>query len=119
MNDQRALEDQLNELEHLAAKYGLYDAQDWLRTARARKVEVVAVHEALKRGKETELVFTLIHTVLVSYEGRKTPCTRERAISIFEADKKLRLVKVSEEGRVHYIMRDDTGRTYEMYAQRL
>jgi hypothetical protein len=119
MNDQRALEDQLDELEHLAAKNGLYDAQDWLRTARARKVEVVPVHEALKRGKETELAFTLIHTVLVDHDGRKTPCTRERAISIFEADKKLRVVKVTQGDRSHYIMRDDTGRTYEMYAQRL
>lgn len=31
---QKALEDQLNDLEVLAARNGLYDAQDWLRTAR-------------------------------------------------------------------------------------
>lgn len=32
---QASLEDQLNELEALAAKHGLYDAQDWLRRVRA------------------------------------------------------------------------------------
>ena len=35
MNDQCSLKDQLDTLDQLAAKAGLYDAQDWLRTVRA------------------------------------------------------------------------------------
>jgi hypothetical protein len=36
MNDQRALADQLDDLERLAVKEGMYDAHDWMRTARGR-----------------------------------------------------------------------------------
>lgn len=37
MNDQRSLTDQLNDLEKLAAKHGLYDAQDWVKNAREKQ----------------------------------------------------------------------------------
>lgn len=37
MNSQKSLKDQLDELDQLAAKHGLYDAQDWLRTIRNNK----------------------------------------------------------------------------------
>jgi len=39
MNSQKSLMDQLDELDRLAAKHGLYDAQDWLRTVRCIEVK--------------------------------------------------------------------------------
>ncbi len=41
MNDQRSLQDQLDDLDKLAAKHGLYDAQDWLRTTRKTQAKPV------------------------------------------------------------------------------
>lgn len=38
---QADLEDQLNALDQLAAKNGLYDAQDWLRQVRENAVKLV------------------------------------------------------------------------------
>lgn len=36
MPDQRSLEDQLDDLEKLAVKAGLYDAHDWVKTKRGK-----------------------------------------------------------------------------------
>jgi len=51
MNDQRSLKDQLDSLDKLAAKHGLYDAQDWLRRAR---------ETPRREGSERRTVCTLI-----------------------------------------------------------
>lgn len=40
MNDQRSLRDQLDTLDQLAAKNGLYDAQDWLRATRQAQADL-------------------------------------------------------------------------------
>lgn len=43
MNDQRSLTDQLNDLERLAVKAGMYDAHDWILMHRAKTVKVVCM----------------------------------------------------------------------------
>lgn len=48
MPSQKSLEDQLDDLEALAAKNGLYDAQDWLRQVRESRAKERA--EGLQRS---------------------------------------------------------------------
>lgn len=51
MNDQRSLKDQLDDLEKMARKAGLYDAHDWLiRVRREEQERIAELRLQIQRG---------------------------------------------------------------------
>lgn len=72
---------------------------------------------ALRRGKETQVAFMLVHTVLLNRSGRKLPATLGGAEKVFDDDKKLKMVRVEDGETSHYEIAVGTD-VYELYAQR-
>jgi len=73
----------------------------------------------LRRGTDTKVVFTLAHTVVLNYDGRRLPCTAKDAQGVFDGNKKLRMVQVTDSTAIHYYFEDGENRRYDLYTQRL
>jgi len=75
-------------------------------------------YKTLRRGKATDLAFMLTHTVLISRQGRKLPCTVDQAKAAFGEDPKSKMTQPNLGYGVCYqfAIGDDI---YEMFSQRL